>query len=75
MVPEFKNDEVQSVSLKSFRKIMGYNTFESILQKERDEKKDPADYYNVTVSMMIKRTPDTPAAAPADVFEGNKTLS
>jgi hypothetical protein len=27
------------------------------LKKDRHETKDPADYYNVTVSMMIKRNP------------------
>lgn len=41
--------------MKAFRKVIGYDTFNSILQKDRHETKDPADYYNVTVSMMIKR--------------------
>jgi hypothetical protein len=41
--------------LKAFRKVIGYDTFDSILKKDRHETKDPADYYNVTVSMMIKR--------------------
>jgi|TARA_B100000780_G_C21050201_1_gene421726 hypothetical protein len=50
-------DDIQSVTLKAFRKVIGYDTFDSILKKERNEKKDPADYYNVTVSMMIKRNP------------------
>ena len=53
--PTYALDDVQSVTLKSFRKVVGYDTFNSILKKDRDEKKDPADYYNVTVSMMIKR--------------------
>jgi len=55
--PTFGLDDIQSVTLKSFRKVIGYDTFDSILKKERNEKKDPADYYNVTVSMMIKRNP------------------
>ena len=55
--PTYGLDDIQSVTLKSFRKVIGYDTFDSILKKERNEKKDPADYYNVTVSMMIKRNP------------------
>jgi hypothetical protein len=43
--------------LKAFRKVIGYDTFDSIWKKDRHETKDPADYYNVTVSMMIKRNP------------------
>jgi hypothetical protein len=62
--PTYQLDDIQSVTLKSFRKVVGYDTFQSILQKDRNEKKDPADYYNVTVSMMIKRNP-----ANAAVFE------
>lgn len=45
------------MTLKSFRKVIGYDTFNAILQKDRHETKDPADYYNVTVSMLIKRNP------------------
>jgi len=55
--PTYLADDIQSVTLKSFRKVVGYDTFNSILKGDRDEKKDPADYYNVTVSMMIKRSP------------------
>jgi hypothetical protein len=55
--PTYGLDDIQSVTLKAFRKVIGYDTFDSILKKERNEKKDPADYYNVTVSMMIKRNP------------------
>lgn len=51
--PTFAQDNIQSVTLKSFRKVVGYDTFNSILKKDRDEKKDPSDYYNVTVSMMV----------------------
>lgn len=54
--------------MKSFRKVIGYDTFDSILKKDRKESKDPADYYNVTVSMMIKRNPKD-----LKVFEKAKT--
>jgi hypothetical protein len=74
--PTWINDHVESVTLKSFRKVVGYDTFNSILKKDRDEKKDISDYYNVTVSMMIKRVPETVAAPPLrDPFDGSKTLS
>merc|ERR1711981_940744 len=55
--PTHDLDIVNSVTLKSFRKIVGYDTFESIRKKGRNESKDTSDYYNVTVSMMIQRTP------------------
>merc|ERR1740139_1971173 len=51
--PTYTLDEVNSVTLKSFRK------------KNRNEAKDTSDYYNVTVSMMIRRKPVEAAAAPA----------
>lgn len=51
--PTYLLDTVNSVTLKSFRKIVGYDTFESIRRKNRLESKDISDYYNVTVSMMI----------------------
>ena len=63
--PTYTLDEVQSVTLKSFRKIVGYDTFESIRRKNRNEGKDTSDYYNVTVSMMVRRKPVEAAAAPA----------
>ncbi len=63
--PTYTLDEVQSVTLKSFRKIVGYDTFESIRRKNRSEAKDTSDYYNVTVSMMVRRKPVEAAAAPA----------
>lgn len=47
-------DDIQSVTLKAFRKIVGYDTFDSIRKKDRDETKDPADYYNVTVNLLIR---------------------
>jgi len=34
------------------------------LKKDRDEKKDQSDYYNVTVSMMIRRIPEDVAHPP-----------
>merc|ERR1711957_1039794 len=58
-------DEKRALALKSFRKIVGYDTFESIRKKNRSEAKDTSDYYNVTVSMMIQRKPVEAAAAPA----------
>ena len=51
--PTYTLDVVSSVTLKAFRKIVGYDTFESIRKKDRNEIKDPSDYYNVTVSMMV----------------------
>merc|ERR1719158_1349334 len=63
--PTYQLDIFNSVTLKSFRKIVGYDTFESIRRKNRSESKDISDYYNVTVSMMIQRKPVEAAAAPA----------
>merc|ERR1719272_2458982 len=64
VAPTYDLDHVESVTLKSFRKVVGYDTFNSILKKDRDEKKDISDYYNVTVSMMIKRVPEEVASPP-----------
>ena len=63
--PTYSLDVVNSVTLKAFRKIVGYDTFESIRKKDRGEIKDPSDYYNVTVSMMVQRKPLELAPAPA----------
>ena len=64
--PGFERDDIQSVTLKAFRKVVGYDTFDSILRKDRRETKDPADYYNITVSMMVKRNAvEAPKAAGA----------
>ena len=63
--PTYALDNVNSVTLKSFRKIVGYDTFESIRKKNRNESKDTSDYYNVTVSMMVQRKPAAAASAPA----------
>ena len=73
--PTYQLDIVNSVTLKSFRKIVGYDTFESIRKKNRSESKDISDYYNVTVSMMIKRKPESIKTYEIDKFEGGKTLS
>jgi hypothetical protein len=76
--PTYQLDIVNSVTLKSFRKIVGYDTFESIRKKNRSESKDISDYYNVTVSMMIQRKPVEAAAAPAkDPYnpDGNTSLA
>jgi len=62
--PTYDLDHVESVTLKSFRKIVGYDTFNSIRKGDRDEKKDTSDYYNVTVSMMIRRIPEDVAHPP-----------
>ena len=62
--PTYTLDIVNSVTLKSFRKIVGYDTFVSIRKKDRNEQKDPSDFYNVTVSMMIQRKPLELAPAP-----------
>ena len=74
--PTYNLDHVESVTLKSFRKVVGYDTFNSILKKDRDEKKDIADYYNVTVSMMVKRVPEATAAPPIrDPYDGTRGLA
>ena len=74
--PTFSRDRVESVTLKSFRKVVGYDTFDSILKGDRSEKKDISDHYNITVSMMVQRIPEASAAAPArDPFNGGKSLA
>ena len=76
--PTYSLDVVNSVTLKAFRKIVGYDTFDSIRRKERNEAKDISDYYNVTVSMMIQRKPVEAAAAPSkDPYnpDGNPSLA
>jgi len=74
--PTYSQDIVESVTLKSFRKVVGYDTFNSILNQARDEKKDISDHYNVTLTVMVKRIPEsTRATAANDVFAGGKSLS
>ena len=76
VAPTYNLDQVESVTLKSFRKVVGYDTFNSILKGDRSEKKDVSDHYNVTVSMMVRRIPPETAAAPArDPFNGGKSLA
>ena len=75
--PTYELDDIQSVTLKAFRKVIGYDTFDSILKKDRHETKDPADYYNVTVSMMIKRNPKETKTFDSATLDGkplNKAL-
>jgi len=73
--PTYGLDTVNSVTLKSFRKIIGYDTFDSILKKNRNESKDLNDYYNVTVSMMIQRTPESKIDYNDIKMEDGKTLA
>merc|ERR1719321_10558 len=76
--PNYNLDTVNSVTLKAFRKIVGYDTFESIRQKGRSEVKDSSDYYNVTVSMMIQRKPAalaTPTASDPYNPNGSTNLA
>ena len=63
--PTYVLDEINSITLKSFRKIVGYDTFESIRRKNRNESKDTSDFYNVTISMMVRRKPAEAASAPS----------
>lgn len=64
MGPTNGGDVVDSVTLKAFRKVVGYDTFNSILKNDRDELKDPNDHYNVTVSLMVTRKRQVPKAKP-----------
>jgi len=71
----FARDIIDSVTLKSFRKVIGYDTFESILKENRNEGKDPDDHYNITVSMMVRRQPEPAAAAAPDKYNGGESLA
>ena len=73
--PNVGSDSVESVTLKSFRKIVGYDTFNSIMKESRDEEKDISDYYNVTVSMMIKRKPEAAGPIKPLLGEDGKPLA
>ena len=63
--PTYHLDRVESVTLKSFRKVVGYDTFNSILKKDRDEKKEHiflddgacecCDPEKINVMMQIQR--------------------
>ena len=72
--PTYNLDLVNSVTLKAFRKIVGYDTFESIRKKDRTEVKDSADFYNVTISMLIQRKPlDLASPPPVDPYNPSGT--
>jgi len=71
----YARDEIDSVTLKSFRKVIGYDTFESILNKNRNEAKDTDDHYNITVSMMVRRIPEPKADPVPDRFNGGESLA
>lgn len=53
--PSYVLDTVESVTLKSFRRVIGYDTFESIRTLKRHKKKDTSDYYNITMSIVTRR--------------------
>ena len=59
----YARDRVESVTLKAFRKIVGYDTFNSIRKKNLKETKDAADYYNVTLCTLVKRLPEPSAVS------------
>jgi hypothetical protein len=56
--------------------VIGYDTFNSILKKDRMEAKDPSDYYNITLSMMVQRQPEEKSKGPAkDPYNGKGSLA
>ena len=73
--PTYTLDEVNSVTLKSFRKVVGYDTFDSIRRHDRNETKDPSSYYNVTVSLMAKRKVDPATVTEVNVPQGEHSLA
>merc|ERR1711935_794455 len=75
ITPTFARDIVDSVTLKAFRKVIGYDTFASILQQNRDEVKDPDDHYNITVSMMVRRIPPPRASKSLDQWNGGELIT
>jgi hypothetical protein len=75
IVPTFARDIVDSVTLKAFRKVIGYDTFASILQQNRDEVKDPDDHYNITVSMMVRRIPPPRSSKNLDEWNGGELIT
>merc|ERR1712178_661966 len=75
VTPQFERDIIDSVTLKAFRKVIGYDTFASILRKDRDEVKDPDDHYNITVSMMVRRVPPPRGAKVLDKSNGGELLA
>jgi hypothetical protein len=75
VTPTFERDIIDSVTLKAFRKVIGYDTFASILRKGRDEIKDPDDHYNITVSMMVRRIPPPRADKVLDEYNGGELIA
>jgi hypothetical protein len=75
VTPTFERDIVDSVTLKAFRKVIGYDTFASILAKGRDEIKDPDDHYNITVTMMVRRIPAPRADKVLDEWNGGEMIT
>lgn len=71
----FVRDEIDSVTLKSFRKVIGYDTFESILKGDRNEAKDTDDHYNITVSMMVRRIPEPKAEPTPTKYNGGELIA
>jgi hypothetical protein len=71
----YARDEIDSVTLKAFRKVIGYDTFESILKEERNEAKDTDDHYNITVSMMVRRIPEPKAEPTPTAYNGGEALA
>merc|ERR1711912_73611 len=75
VTPQFERDIIDSVTLKAFRKVIGYDTFASILRQDRDEVKDPDDHYNITVSMMVRRIPPPRADKVLDEWNGGELIT
>jgi hypothetical protein len=75
LAPTFERDTVMSARVGAFRKIVGYDTFDSILKQERDEIKDPNDYYNVSINMMIKRVPNLGPNKVLDAWNGGEQIT
>jgi len=71
----YARDEIDSVTLKAFRKVIGYDTFNSILKGDRDEAKDTDDHYNITVSMMVRRIPEPRAEPTANAYNGGELIA
>jgi hypothetical protein len=75
MSPTFERDTVLSARVGAFRKIVGYDTFDSILKQNRDEIVDPNDYYNVSINMMIKRVPTEGPGKVLDEWNGGSAIA
>ena len=71
--PTYILDMIQSITLKSFRKVVGYDTFEAIRRNHRSEVKDSSDYYNVTVNFIVRRKSMQDIANACGVVARNHT--